>query len=67
MGKMKKDYIIKFDRISIHNRWKQKKYARQCNWTVFGFQVWWAGFQNYCYKICFFGFDIQIWFFRQFI
>lgn len=53
---------IKFDRLSIMNRWKQHKYSRNCSWVILGFQVWWSGPESFCYKICLFGIDFQFWF-----
>jgi len=58
---MKKDKV-KFERISFLNRWKQKKYSRQCDWVIIGVQQWYSSWESYCYKLCFFGFDVHIWF-----
>ncbi len=51
-----------FRRIYFNNRWARPVYARSCDWTMIGISQWWSGPDDMCYKICFFGFDIQIWF-----
>lgn len=58
---------ITFDRFMVLNRWTLKPYSRNCNWTIIGVQKWWAGPKAFCYKICFFGFELQIWFERQIV
>ena len=58
---------IEFDRVSVINRWRMKKYSRNGDWVVFGLSKWWASFENYCWKISLFGVDVQIWFKRRFI
>jgi hypothetical protein len=62
---MKKPKIT-FDRISFFNRWKQRKYSRNCDWIVFGLAVWWVGPESYCYRLCLFGLELKIWFNREF-
>ena len=52
----------KIRRIAFLNRWKRNKYARNCDWTILGISVWYADPENYCYKFCFIGFDMNIWF-----
>ena len=63
---MKKEKIT-FERLFLNNRWKQKEYSRNCNWTIIGIHKHWAGPSSFCYKLCFFGIDIHIWFNREFI
>jgi hypothetical protein len=65
-SKTKKE-IIKFDRLGLSNRWQQRKHSRTCNWTIIGISEWWFGPQDFCYKICFFGIDLHIWFKREWI
>lgn len=62
---MKKDKIS-FERIFFNNRWKQKKYSRNCDWVIIGISKNWFGPTSFCYKISFFGFDLNIWFLREF-
>ncbi|WP_040280837.1 hypothetical protein [Psychroserpens damuponensis] len=52
---------IRFDEIRFMNRWKQKSYSRNCDWTIIGVTKWWFGPESFCYKICFFGLEAQIW------
>lgn len=56
----------KFERIAFLNRWKLKKYSRNCDWTIIGISVWWSSPESYCYKFCFFGFEVNLWFERIF-
>ena len=55
------NYITKFDRIVLINRWKQRKYSRGGDWVIIGIHRWYASWDMYCYKLCFFGFDLCIW------
>lgn len=50
--------------IYLHNRWRQRKLSRNCDWTLLGISTRWAGPQDYCWSICFFGFELRIWFKR---
>jgi len=63
---MKRDYKTKFKRLSLMNRWKLKSYSRNGDWVILGIHQWYASPTDYCYKICVFGFDLQIWFERHF-
>lgn len=58
---------IKLDRLSFFNRWKMRKTSRPCDWTILGFSKWWFGPESFCYKLCFFGFEVKIWFNRTFV
>lgn len=59
-------YKIKFDRINFSNRWKQSRIGRGSDWTIIGISEWWCSPTEFCYKICFFGLDLKIWFSRIF-
>ena len=37
---------IEFDRVSVINRWRMKKYSRNGDWVVLGLSKWWASFKN---------------------
>lgn len=63
---MKSKEIHKYNRLSLVNRWKQKRYSRNCDWVIIGVSKWWHSVNDYCYKISFFGIDLQIWFKRCF-
>lgn len=54
---------VKLRRINLINRWKDRYKG---DWVIFGLQIWWAGPEDFCYKLCFLGFDLQIWFKRIF-
>jgi len=54
-------YRSKIERIVINNRWKLKKYSRNGSWTIIGICKWYASWDNYCYKLCFFGIDLLVW------
>lgn len=60
------DAKTKFSRFILINRWKTKKYSRQCDWTIIGIQEWWAGPNDFCIKFCFFGIDLCFWFKKNF-
>jgi hypothetical protein len=60
---MKKE-TIKYERIYFKNRWKEHKYSRNCDWTIIGVSKWWCSPYNFCYKLCFFGLEVHIWFNR---
>jgi hypothetical protein len=62
-----KNTKITYDRVYFFNRWKQRKYSRPCDWTVFGLAVWWSSPESYCYRLCFFGLELKIWFKREFL
>ena len=53
---------FKLSNIWFINRWKLKPYSRNGDWVIIGFSKWWSSPNDYCYKLCFFGFDVQIWF-----
>jgi hypothetical protein len=55
-----RDRKISFDSIRFYNRWKQKYYCRTCDWIIFGLGERWYGPNEFCYKLCFFGFDIVL-------
>ena len=59
---MKNKTKLKFDRFYFYNRWADKSFMRPSNWTYFGVLVRWAGFDSMCYRICFFGLELSIWF-----
>lgn len=40
----------------------QKKYSRNCDWTIVGLHKRWASWDSYCYKLCFFGLEVSFWF-----
>ncbi|HMR18071.1 MAG TPA: hypothetical protein PKA53_02120 [Sphingobacterium sp.] len=60
-----KERKYKFNRIYFSNRWKQRKYRRSDNWVIFGVTVHWAGIDDYCYRIGFFGLELKVWFKRN--
>jgi hypothetical protein len=64
---MRTKYKITFGQIMIRNRWKQKRWSRNCDWTPFGFHIHWFGPESYSWQICLFGIDIIIWWNRTFI
>jgi len=53
----------KFERISFINRWLHK-YGRESDWIIIGVSKWWWGWEGYCYKCCFFGLEMKLWFKR---
>ncbi len=57
---------IRFRRMVLMNRWK-RAYGRSGDWVIIGIQQWWASPDSFCYKLCFFGFDLQIWFKKTYI
>lgn len=63
---MEGNYRIRFDEIVFSNRWRRKKYSRDGTWVIFGVQKWWAGPRDFCYKFCFFGLELHLWFFKEF-
>lgn len=64
---MQQKEVIYFERIAVANRWKQRRYSRSCDWVVFGIATRWAGPESFCWKLCFFGIDIQVWLKRVFL
>lgn len=58
---------IKFNRIVLQNRWRQCRYSRNSDWVIIGVQRWYAGPEDFCYKIAFLGIELKIWFKKQFI
>jgi len=63
---MKKEKI-RFERISLVNRWKQRSYSRNGDWVIVGIHQRYASYDSFCIKLCFFGLDLQIWFKKKFI
>ena len=63
---MKRNFTTKFERCILVNRWKEKKYSRNCDWVIIGIQQWHSGPDGFCYKLCFFGIDLHIWFEKSF-
>ena len=59
-------YKKSFDRITIHNRWRQPKWNRPCDWLIFGLYKFWFSNEAYEYRIGFFGITIRIWIERIF-
>jgi hypothetical protein len=57
---------IKYDKLCIQNRWKQKKYARNSEWTIIGISTRWFSPTNFCYRFSFFGLELSFWFLRKF-
>lgn len=55
---------VSFDEITFYNRWKQHPYSRNCDWTIIGISTWWVDPTRYCYKVCFFGLELKIWFIK---
>jgi hypothetical protein len=53
--------------ITFQNRWKYRKYSRNCDWTIIGISKWWASVNKYSYNLCLFGFELKIWVKREFI
>lgn len=53
--------MAKIESINFHNRWKQKRYNRLCDWLIFGLQKWVVSPSEYCYKFCFFGLEVSFW------
>ena len=64
---MAKKTKTKFDRVYFQNRWKERKYLRPCDWVILGLSIWWAGPNDYCYKLSFFGLELKFWFNREFL
>lgn len=55
---------ISFERIAFTNRWKYN-YPPD-DWTIIGIAQRWFSPESFEYKICLFGFDLHIWFKREF-
>lgn len=52
----------KLDCVVFNNRWKIRKYIRNCNWTIIGLHKEWFDPNSYSYTIALFGFNCSIWF-----
>lgn len=52
----------KYEYTTFQNRWRQPKYARNSEWLIFGIYKWWCGWDRFCYKLGFLGFEIKIWY-----
>jgi hypothetical protein len=55
-----KKYKHALKEVRFNNRWTQR--YPPSDWTIIGLARWWFGPTEYCYKLCLFGFDLQIWF-----
>lgn len=64
---MKSKEIHKFRNISWYIRWKDSYISRPSDWTIIGVSKLWHGPKDYCYKICLFGFELNLWFNRYFV
>lgn len=62
-----KKYRVNFDRLRLTNRWKTPRYSRLSNWTIIGISERWSDPENFCFKFCFFGLDLNVWFRREFL
>ena len=61
-------YKIKHRKWQLWNKWKhESKYTRGGNWIIIGFAKEWFGIAQYCYKLCFFGFELKLWITREWI
>lgn len=58
-------YKKTFSRITFYSRWNHK--FPPSDWCILGLSKWWFGSEEYCYKICLFGFEIHIWIDRKWI
>jgi hypothetical protein len=58
---------ITYDRFYLQNRWRQKKYARNCDWTIIGLSTRWSSPNDFCYRISLFGLEFSFWFKREFL
>ncbi len=56
----------KFHRITFYNRWKSERIFRQTDWTIIGLSRWGFSPYDFCISISFIGFDLKIWFKRNF-
>ena len=59
-------YKNNFDRITIHNRWKEPLWNRSGDWIIFGLYKFWFSEEAFEYRIAFFGITIRIWIKRTF-
>lgn len=57
--------MYKFERLFVKNRFKEKKSRKDGDRVIFGVQKWWSSPDEYCYKFCFFGLEIHVWFKRR--
>lgn len=56
-----------FDELHFKNRWRQPKYARSSDWTIFGIHKHWFSPYEYDVRFCFFGLECHVWMKRKFI
>jgi len=60
-------YKSKLREVIFYNRWKQRKHSRNGDWTLFGLSRWACSYEEYSYKLCFFGFEVHLWFKKIFL
>ena len=54
-------YKSKFDRITIHNRWKRPRWDRSGSWLIIGVYKYKYSAEEYGYFIGAFGITVYIW------
>ena len=59
-----KRHTTSLNHIVFYNRWRER-YPND-DWTIIGISKWWSSPESYCYKFCFFGIEVRIWFKRKF-
>lgn len=52
----------KLNNVIVHNRWKVRKRSRNENWVIIGLMKSCLNHNEYCYKLCFIGLELQLWF-----
>ena len=58
---MKRKFKYSFKRVFFRNRWAEKKYYRNYDWTIIGVHIRFSSPTEFCYDICLFGFECDIW------
>jgi hypothetical protein len=49
----------------FNNRWSKRKLSRTSDWTIIGLRTRWVNHAEFCYCLCFFGLDFNLWFKRE--
>lgn len=60
--KKRKFYKLKFDSINFRNMWSTPYYSWRSEGIIIGIGRHYFSHDEFCYKIAFFGFSINIWF-----